>query len=261
MSPSASVAAAGEGRRAALYWGFIVLMVGLTLLFAGLGKWQLDRLAWKEGLLAEVQQRLHLDPVPFPSKEAWDNIDPETYQYRPVTLVGHFVPDQAVRVFTSLGDDARGQYSGPGYWIMTPFALLNGGTVLVNRGFVPDNLSGTYANDAAAPRGTVSITGIAMPGEDAGAFTPGPNSQKRIEWVRNIARLGRMVDASLQPIGPLYVDLPAGPKGSLPQGGETTVDFPNNHMGYAITWFGFAILTPVMLLVWLLRQRRPPEPE
>jgi surfeit locus 1 family protein len=58
-------------------------------------------------------------------------------------------------------------------------------------------------------------------------------------------------------VAPLYVDLPAGPAGALPQGGETVVDFPNNHLGYAITWFGFAILTPLLLAGWIYKQFRP----
>jgi surfeit locus 1 family protein len=139
---------------------------------------------------------------------------------------------------------------------MTPFALETGGTVFVNRGFVPQNLSATYAADNAAPAGTVTLSGIAMPPEEAGPFTPGPDAGKRIEWVRNVDRLARLADGALKPFAPVYVDAPAGPAGALPQGGETTIDFPNNHLGYAITWFGFAILTPIMLVVWIWRQGR-----
>jgi surfeit locus 1 family protein len=56
---------------------------------------------------------------------------------------------------------------------------------------------------------------------------------------------------------PLTVDLPASAPGALPQGGETVVDFPNNHLGYAFTWFGFALLTPSLLAYWIWRQLRP----
>jgi surfeit locus 1 family protein len=64
-------------------------------------------------------------------------------------------------------------------------------------------------------------------------------------------------DADLTPLAPIFVDLPAGEAGALPQGGETVLTFTNNHLGYAITWFGFALITPILLLVWLLAQRRP----
>jgi surfeit locus 1 family protein len=88
-------------------------------------------------------------------------------------------------------------------------------------------------------------------------MTPEPDTSNRIEWVRNVERLSRMVDPGLAPIAPFYIDLPAGPTGQLPQGGETVVEFPNNHLGYAFTWYGFAIVAVVMLGFWLWRQRHP----
>jgi surfeit locus 1 family protein len=238
-----------------LYWSFVALMLALTGLFFMLGKWQLDRLAWKEGLIATVAERMHMPPLALPPVAEWVGFDAQTYQYRPVTVTGHFLNDQAVRVFTSL-DTAKGRYSGPGYWIMTPFAIAGGGSVFVDRGFVPQQFGGTFASDKSGPQGTQTISGIAMTSEEAGAFTPGPDGPNRIEWVRNIDRLKAMTDRSLAPFADIYIDLPAGAPGALPQGGETTIEFPNNHLGYAYTWFGFAIVTPIMLVFWIIRQRR-----
>ena len=73
-------------------------------------------------------------------------------------------------------------------------------------------------------------------------------------------RLAAMVDPALAPIAPFYVDLLAAGSGDLPQGGETVVSFTNNHFGYALTWYGFAIVAVVMLGFWLWRQRRAPVP-
>jgi surfeit locus 1 family protein len=201
-----------------------------------------------------------MPPLPLPPVAEWVGFDPQTYQFRPVSATGHFLNDQAVRVFVGL-DDAKGQYSGPGYWIMTPLAVDGGGVVFVDRGFVPEALSGAFANDQTAPQGTVTVTGIAMMSEDPGPFTPGPDAAKRVEWVRSISRLARLLNPVPQHVAPVYIDLPAGPAGALPQGGETTIDFPNNHLGYAYTWFGFAIVTPLMLIGWIARQRqRAPKP-
>ena len=69
-----------------------------------------------------------------------------------------------------------------------------------------------------------------------------------------------MVGDLPQPVAPVYVDLPAGPAGSLPQGGETVVEFPNNHLGYAITWYGFALIVPILLFFWVRRQQAPSVP-
>lgn len=243
--------------RKLLFWSFILLMLVLTALFAGLGTWQMQRLAEKDALIATVAARTHLAPAALPPEASWSDLDPETLDYAPVTVTGRYVPDQAVRVFTSIPLEDRTRYAGPGYWLMTPLVLSTGGTVLVNRGFVPQN------QDIAAvsvPAGEVTLIGIARRPEQAGGFTPVAEPAKRIDWVRDPARLAAMLDPSLLPLAPVTLDLPAGAEGDLPQSGGTVVEFPNNHLGYALTWFGFAVLTPILLLFWIIRERRPREP-
>lgn len=236
-------------------WTFVVLMLALAVTCAWLGTWQLHRLADKEALIAAVDSRLGSDPIPAPAAALWPKLDTEQLNFQPVSLTGAFRYNQTVTVFTSLAD-ARGQASGPGYWVVTPFVLAEGGTVFVNRGFVPQAFQEAAVTDAEGDENQVTITGLLRPGEKAGFMTPGPNTSDRIEWVRDPDRLAALVDPALAPFAPFYVDLPAGAPGELPQGGETVVEFPNNHLGYAYTWFGFAIVAVVMLGYWLWRQRQ-----
>ena len=240
-------------------WVFTVLMLALAAVCVWLGTWQMQRLAEKDVLIAAVDSRLNAAPIPVPAPASWDALDIEDLVYQPVQLTGAYRYTQTVTVFTSLADP-KGQYSGPGFWVVTPFALEGGGTVFVNRGFVPQ----PYQEAAALgdlhgeDPGVVTISGIVRSSETAGFMTPEPDMSNRIEWVRDPVRLAKMVDPALAPIAPFYVDLPAGPAGELPQGGETTVSFPNNHFGYALTWYGFAIVAVVMLGFWLTRQARRP---
>lgn len=237
------------------FWSFVVLMLALTALFAGLGVWQVNRLAWKEGLIADVTARLTQPPYELPSASEWASTDFDTFSFHPVTISGQYVADKTVLVFTSLSD-AKGTYDGPGDWIITPFALDGGGTVFVNRGFVPQDQVAAFLGPETVPGGHQSLTGIAIAPETAGAFTPGPDTAKRTEWVRDPARLATLAGVSGPVVG-FTLDLPSGGAGTLPQGGETLVDFPNNHLGYALTWFGFALLTPCLLAFWIWRQIRP----
>lgn len=255
-----SSAAPALKRRPVWSAAFVVLMLALTALFAALGVWQWQRLADKEALIATVESRMGRHPSELPAAGLWEELDIEFYNYRPLTLTGRYQPEQTVLVFTSLGSP-RGRYSGPGFWVMTPLALEDGGTIFVNRGFVPQASGPAFAAGGAAPQGIVTLTGIGRASEEAQSFTPGADAGKRIEWVRDTERLARFADPARAPFAPLYVDLPAGDLGALPQGGETVVEFPNNHLGYALTWFGFALLTPVLLAFWLIRPRRSrPEP-
>lgn len=238
------------------FWSFIAFMTLLTALFVTLGVWQLNRLAEKEALIAAVAERLHLPPVEIPTVGQWGGLDAETFAYRPVKLTGTYRKDQTILVFTSLSE-AKGKFSGPGYWAMTPLVLEGGGAIFVNRGFVPQSAAGNFIAAETGSSGVETVTGVALNPEMAGAFTPGPDRPSRIDWVRNPARLAASLNPPPDPLADYFVDADAGEPGAIPQGGETVVEFPNNHLGYAFTWFGFALITPVLLGFWVFRQIRP----
>lgn len=235
-------------------WTFVVFMLGLAATCAWLGTWQMHRLAEKEALVAMVDQRLGAAPVPVPAADQWTNLDMDAVNFQPVSLTGAFRYNQTVTVFTSLSD-AKGAESGPGYWVVTPFVLDAGGTIFVNRGFIPTKFQEAAVTDSEGEEAHVTISGLLRPGEHPGLATPAADTSNRIEWVRDPVRLAEMVDPALAPFAPFYVDLPAGAPGQLPQGGETVIEFPNNHLGYAYTWYGFSIVAIVMLGFWFARQR------
>ena len=237
------------------FWSFIVFMLALTGLFAWLGVWQMHRLADKELLVAEVDRQLTEPPYDLPPADQWGLIELETYLYHPLTVTGIYQNDKSVLVFTNLSP-AMGKFAGPGYWVMTPLASATGGIIFVNRGFIPQSSAASFTAEANGPEGVVTLTGIAMKPEATGAFTPGPDSANHVEWVRDPVRLAAMAGVPA-PIFGLTLDAPAGDPGALPQGGETLIEFPNNHLGYALTWFGFALITPALLAFWVFRQLRP----
>jgi surfeit locus 1 family protein len=239
------------------FWGFLVFMLALMALFIALGTWQVERLGEKEQLIERVTARFNEPPKPFPDVIDWKVFDAGGYDYRPVSLTGTYRPEGTVLVFTSL-DEPRGKFSGPGYWVMTPFMLVTGGTVFVNRGFVPEASAPGFVQGGSLEPGLISMAGVVRSAEAIGSFTPAPDLARRVEWVRDPSRLAAMAGDLPQPIAPVYIDLPAGPEGALPQGGETVIEFPNNHLGYAMTWYGFALLVPFLLFFWVRRQQVRP---
>lgn len=234
---------------------FVAMMLALAVICVWLGTWQMHRLADKEALIAAVDSRLDAAPVPVPTADQWAGLDTAALNFQPVTLTGAFRYNQTVTVFTSLVSP-RGKFSGPGYWVVTPFALTGGGTVFVNRGFIPEQLQSAAVSDPEGEEGQVTISGLLRPGEVASWFMPDADTSRRVEWLRDPERLAKMVDPALAPFAPFYVDMAAGAPGDLPQGGETVIEFTNNHLGYAYTWYGFAIVAVVMLGYWVWRQRR-----
>jgi surfeit locus 1 family protein len=149
----------GASTHPARFWAFIVFMLVLTASFVALGARQLQRLDEKQALVAAVEERANLPPAPPPSASGWVTLDPAEINFVPLALVGRFADEPAIRVFTSLSiSTARGQSSGPGYWIVSPFALDAGGTIFVNRGFVPQGRENEFTTPPAGP---MTITGLA----------------------------------------------------------------------------------------------------
>ncbi len=218
----------------------ILILVGVGILVS-LGNWQLRRLAWKEDLIAAATERPKQAVRDLPSPSAWAGLDPTGNDgYRPFRLSGRFLNDKEARVFTSI-PDPRGPYGGPGYWVVTPFALSDGGTVLVNRGFAPVDKSLPSERGETLSDEPVVVTGLMRPDESRNYFTPGDRPDENMFFARNVAALAAAKQLS-GPVAPFTIDLIASetPPGGLPQSGETRMAFTNNHLQYALTWYGLA---------------------
>lgn len=244
-----------EPQRERPRWGFVVVILAIAAICAGLGTWQLFRLAEKQEQIARIEQRSSQPAESLPPVAEWVGFDPEVWDYRHTRLTGTFRNDQTILVFTALSDP-RGKQEGPGYWVVAPLVLTSGGVVYVNRGFVPESLKVSFADGGPVESGEQTVSGILRRPEAANMFTPGVDRANRIEWVRDPSRFAGISDASLTPVLPAYLDADAGEPGALPQGGETVFDVPNRHFEYALTWFGLAGVALVMLGSWLFARRK-----
>ncbi len=236
-------------------WSFIALILVLVVVCVGLGTWQVLRLEEKEALIARIVDRAEQPPQPLPPAPEWVGFDPETWDYRHTSVTGTYRNDQTILVFTSLSE-ARGKSEGLGYWVMTPMAVAGGGTVWINRGFVPEALKNAFAEGGPPELGSVTVSGILRRPERANMFTPGTERANRIDWIRDPARFNAISDPQLIPVLGAYLDADAGAEGSLPQAGETKFDLPNRHFEYALTWYGLAAVMLIMLGFWLFTRRK-----
>lgn len=226
-------------------WGLTLWTVlGLAMLVA-LGVWQLERLAWKEDLIARVNAQIHAPSVPL--QEAIDG-GIEGAEWRHVTVKGRFENDKEIYLF------APGPHGEPGVQVITPLQADNGAEVLINRGWVPD----AKADPAARPAGQIAsettITGIARLSVQPGWFTPAPDYVHRRWYSKTAETMATLLHTEVLP---LFVEADATPNpGGYPIGGQTVVDFPNNHLQYAITWIGLALALAGVYLAYHVRQGR-----
>jgi surfeit locus 1 family protein len=231
--------------RRRLVWPAVASAIGCAILVS-LGVWQLERLQWKQALIARVTERMTEDPAPLPPASQWTLPGfVEAWEYRPVALKGAFFqPDQQTsdyRRFYSLANlsEPNGALGGLGYWVMNAFYPDSGGTVYVNRGFVP---SARRHEEAPPPQDETTIVGIVLPSQPGNFVTPACETDEPVCYTRDVVRIATGT-GDPSPVAPFFIDLPAEQTGlgGLPQAGESRVRFPNNHLQYALTWFGLAL--------------------
>lgn len=241
--------ARGRAPRKALALGFGLIAF---IVLIGLGTWQVERLAWKEGLIETIDRRMKASPVSLAEVEtqfaASGDVD-----YVPVTLSGTFLHQGERHFFTTWDGET-------GYSVYTPLRLPDGRFVFVNRGFVPYEMKDPAKRAQGEVAGEVTVTGLArnpLRGKPS-MMVPDNDLAKNIFFWKDrdtmAATAGLPAGAAVLPF---FVDAGKAPNpGGLPVGGTTIVDLPNSHLQYALTWYGLAAALAGVLAVWLRKNRK-----
>lgn len=212
-----------------------VICVGLLV---GLGVWQLHRKVWKENLIAAMTSRLGQPPRPLSPAAQWQTLTQDADEFRRVAFAATFTPGEEALVY-SPGSALRSDVKGPGYFIFAPAKLSDGGTVVVDRGFVPLGRKAIIGPRLGEVPGAVNVVGYLRWPEPPGMFTPAADVKGNIWFARNPSAMAAAHHWGA--IAPFYVDQEAPvPAGGLPLPGKIIVNLPDNHLQYAITWFGLA---------------------
>jgi surfeit locus 1 family protein len=208
-------------------------VLGVAILVS-LGVWQVQRLGWKQDVLAEIEARIGDAPVALPA-----TAEPERDRYLPVEATGEIGADH-VRVLVS----QRGQ--GAGYRVISPFETA-GRRVLVDRGIMP------LEADLPEHDGAVTVQGNLHWPEEVDGFTPEADPVRNIWYARDVEALSAHLGT--EPILIVARDLSV-PDAPLEPRPVDTSGIPNDHLNYAITWFSLAALWLGMTLYLLWRIRR-----
>jgi len=223
----------------------VMTAAGVALGLA-LGLWQLQRLEWKNAIIATVEARIHAPAIALDEALAQEPADAE---WRPVRADGAFRHEDEVYQF------AVGPNGQPGFHVVTPLETPSG-LVLVDRGFVPEGLRDPATRAGGQEEGAIAVEGLLRLPQETNRFTPEPDLGRRTWYARDPAAMAEFLGISLR--APVVIE--AGPEpnpGGWPLGGQTLVSFPNNHLQYAVTWFGLALVLLAVYLVYLWRQCRP----
>jgi len=236
-------------------WATAFTILGVALLI-GLGTWQLQRLEWKEELIAERHTRSTDSAVPLPG----DLSDSKALDYVRVELVGRFLHDKELYL------GSRTLKGSVGYHVVTPFRLSDGRTLLVNRGWVPPERRDPESRAAGQlDGGEIRIEALLRPGGWRGwSFTRPANDPAGNLWLwpdlpAMFAALGAEAAGLERPVTTLYAEsLPVGPLAELPGGLPVAVagaiDLRNEHLEYALTWYALALALLIIYLIYSTRR-------
>ncbi|GGD63432.1 SURF1-like protein [Croceicoccus mobilis] len=216
--------------------------------FVALGVWQVQRLHWKHDLIARVDARVAASPVALPSDRV---LAADDFEYLRVRAAGRFEPEAAALVRAATG-------LGTGYWTMVPMRAEDGRQIWINRGFVP---AGTTVGEASAavPTGLVMVTGLLRKPEPGGSLLQSNRPADDRWYSRDVAALAQ--DRGIGAVVPAFIDAQAeagganSGEGAQPVPGLTVINFPDNHLSYALTWFALAVLS--LVAIWLLWRVSP----
>ncbi|WP_425375683.1 SURF1 family protein [Rhizobium leguminosarum] len=231
-------------RRLPVLTGILVL-IALAILIS-LGTWQVERLHWKEGLLADIAARQAASPVPLAEIEAMAGAGGDI-EYRKVTATGRYINNKERHFFATW----RGQ---TGYYIYTPLELADGRILFVNRGFVPFDNKEPEMRMQGQLTDQQTVTGLArekLPGKPSWVV-PDNDVAKNIFYWKDLDVMAESVGLEKARVIPFFVDADSTPNpAGLPIGGVTQVDLPNDHLQYAFTWYGLAaVLIVVVAISW-----------
>ncbi|PDT02171.1 cytochrome c oxidase assembly protein [Rhizobium chutanense] len=231
----------------------ILVLIALAILIS-LGTWQLQRLHWKEGLLADIAARQVAAPVPLADIEAMAASGGDI-EYRKVTATGRYINNKERHFFATW----RGQ---TGYYIYTPLEIADGRALFVNRGFVPFDNKEPEMRMQGQLTDQQTVTGLArskLPGKPSWVV-PDNDVAKNIFYWKDLDVMAESVGLDKARVIPFFVDADSTPNpAGLPIGGVTQVDLPNDHLQYAFTWYGLAaVLVVVVAISWFRKPGTQP---
>lgn len=232
------------------FWAGLVLLPAAFAVLISLGTWQVNRLHWKEDLLAAIEERSTAQPAGLEMIESL-LASGEPIDYRAARASGRFINDRERHFFATF----EGQ---SGYYVYTPLELDDGRLLFVNRGFVPYDRKEPSTRPQSLVEGEQTITGLARARleEKPSFMVPENDEAGNIFYWKDLDRMAASAGLPAESVLPFFLDADATPvPGGLPRGGVTVIDLPNSHLQYAITWYGLALaLLGVALFGWLKRK-------
>lgn len=232
-------------------WPVVIVSALGILILCGLGAWQLQRLAHKQTLLAEIRHRSAADPVAL-SEAVRLHESGENVEFMKVSATGRFLHESERHLI--------GVFDGTPAWeVVTPLLTADNTVVLVDRGFVPDEKRNPATRDGGNPTGVVEVIGmVGSHPEGRGTFHPDNDVGANMWfWWDVPAMLDSItIPAGVKPAPFVLHIFPVAGESGLPRPVALQAALRNNHLQYAITWFALALVLAVIAGLFIRGQMK-----
>jgi surfeit locus 1 family protein len=240
-------------RERRLVWPAVATIIAFLILVS-LGRWQLDRLAWKEALITAIAERTKAEPVELLNAYSASYPSDLGYEYMRVKAKGRFLNSKERYLYAPDPD------AGPGFEVLTPFATADGPIVFVNRGYVPEARQNPATRAAGLIEGDTEVVGLLRNPAMKGTFTPDNDPAHNLWFWRDPYGLAASAFTGEEGknVLPVFLDAEAPAPGGWPRGGATRLELPNRHLEYALTWFGLAAALLGVFAAFAITRLRAP---
>ena len=219
----------------------LILGLGGCAVLIALGVWQVGRQAEKTALLAAIEARIGAPAEPLPDA-ATAAADPVAMRYQPVEVTGRTTGEE---LFVLSGKKGL----GAGYEVIAAFETDDGRRVLLDRGFIAEDRGGD-----ARPGVALTVKGNLHWPDEADSYTPAPDLSRNLWFARDVPSMAKRLGTD--PILIVAREVTGDAQGVEPVPLDTA-GIPNDHTGYAITWFSLAVVWAGMTgyLLWRIRRK------
>lgn len=218
------------------------------IVLIGLGTWQVERLHWKEDLIATRETRSSGAPIALPG----DGADPAGFEFSRARVVGRFMNDKEMLLA------ARSLNGNAGFHVVAPLVEEGGRAILVDRGWIPLELKDPNSRQAGELGGTVTVEGLLRGSQKPSWLVPDNRPEEGVWFYVDVPAMAKW--AEIARARPYFLE--AGPTpnpGGYPIGGQSRIELPNNHLQYALTWYSFAVSLGVIYFLYHRRLAKEEE--
>ena len=211
-----------------------MMAVAMLAVLLGLGTWQVERLQWKRQLLAQIARAEAVSAIPLPA-------DPQPFTK--VQVTGELREDLAAFYGAQVRDTLAGAQLGT--QLIVPLQREPDATILVDLGWVPNK----RLQPLGLTEGDVTLEGYIRPSEQPGLFSVSDDRASRQFFTLNTSTIGAAL--GLHDVAPfVLVAMGQAPTQGYPDPAQHLPRPPNNHLSYAITWFGLAAGLVLIFGLW-----------